>query len=75
MHFSFMNQRSTVRQHIKDYLQSNKLKPENGDSQGYLSTDQNQELVQHLTENTYHHSHEIIAYVLERYHVRTVFQA
>lgn len=61
---------STVRQRIKDYLQSNKLKPENGGSQGYLSTEQTQELVQHLTENTYHHSHEIIAYVLERYHVR-----
>ncbi len=61
---------STVRQHIKDYLESNKLKPENGGSQGYLSTHQTQELVQYLTENTYHHSHEIVAYVLERYLVR-----
>nr|WP_232473142.1 helix-turn-helix domain-containing protein [Vibrio anguillarum] len=28
---------STVRQHIKDYLQSNKLKSGNGGSQSYLS--------------------------------------
>lgn len=61
---------STVRQHIKDYRKSNKLKPENDGSQCYLSTEQTQELVQHLTENTYHHSHEIIAYALDRYHVR-----
>lgn len=60
---------STVRQHIKDYLQSNKLKPENGGSQSYLSAHQTQELIQHLTENTYHHSHEIVAYVQEHYQV------
>ncbi|WP_196767277.1 IS630 family transposase [Vibrio nigripulchritudo] len=61
---------STVRQHIKDYLQSNKLKPENDGSQGYLSTHQTQELVQYLTENTYHHAYEIVAYVLERSQVQ-----
>lgn len=60
---------STVRQHIKDYLESNKLKPENGGSQSYLSAQQTQELVQHLTENTYHHSSEIIAYVFERFQI------
>ncbi|CCO48837.1 conserved hypothetical protein [Vibrio nigripulchritudo SOn1] len=31
---------STVRQHIKDYLQSNKLKLENCGSHGYLSAHQ-----------------------------------
>jgi transposase len=61
---------STVRQHIKDYLKSNKLKPENGGSQGYLSDLKTRELIQHLTENTYHHTHEIIAHVLERYYVQ-----
>ena len=61
---------TTVRQHIKDYLQSNKLKPENGGSQGYLSALQIQELVQHLTDKTYHHTPEIIEHVLERYHVQ-----
>ena len=60
---------STVRQHIKDYMQSSKLKPENGGSQSYLSTQETQELVQHLTENTYHYSHEIVAYVMEQYQV------
>jgi DNA-binding NarL/FixJ family response regulator len=30
---------TTVRQHIKDYLHSKKLKPENGGSQSQLSTE------------------------------------
>lgn len=54
---------STVRQHLNDYLQLNKLKPQNGGSQSHLSTSQTRALVGHLTENTYHHTHQIVAYV------------
>ncbi len=56
--------------HESTVRQPNKLKPENGGSQSDLSDHQTQELLQHLTENTYHHSHEIVAYVLEHYQVR-----
>ena len=38
---------TTVRQHIKDYLHSKKLKPENGGSKSQLSTEQTQQLVGH----------------------------
>ncbi|EPM7912098.1 IS630 family transposase, partial [Vibrio alginolyticus] len=58
---------STVRQHIKDYLQSNKLKPENGGSQSKLSANQAMYLIEHLTENTYFHTHQIVAYVKETF--------
>ena len=58
---------STVRQHIKDYLQSNKLKPENGGSQSKLSATQTTHLIEHLTENTYSHTHQIVSYVKETF--------
>jgi len=58
---------TTVRQHLKDYLDSRKLKPENGGSQSYLSPIQTQELIQHLAENAYHCTKQIITYVLKKY--------
>lgn len=61
---------TTVRLHIKDYLQSNKLKPENGGSKSYLSQEQTQELVAHLTAHTYHHTHDIVAYIIATYQIR-----
>lgn len=61
---------TTVRHHIRDYLISNKLKPENGGSNGYLSTAQIQELIAHLTHQTYHHTYEIVAYVLMKFQVQ-----
>ncbi len=54
---------TTVVRHINDYLQSEKLKPENGGSQSRLSTTQTMQLIEHLTEYTYFQTHQIVAYV------------
>ena len=60
---------TTVRQHIKDFQLSCKLKPENGGSDSYLSPEQTDELIEHLTETLYHHTHEIIACVFDRFDI------
>ena len=54
---------TTVARHINDYLQSEKLKPENGGSQSRLSAAQTMQLIEHLSENTYFHTHQVVAYV------------
>jgi len=58
---------TTVRQHIKDYLHSKKLKPENGGSTSQLSAKQTQQLVEHLTQVTYFHTHQICSYIKQTY--------
>lgn len=42
---------TTVRRHLNDWLNEEKLKPENGDSQSYLNEIQTAELTAHLTDN------------------------
>ena len=61
---------STVLNHLADYTLCGKLKPENGGSQSRLSVEQTAELIAHLTEHTYHHNKQIIAYVLEQFSVK-----
>jgi len=61
---------TTINRHINDYLSNEKLKPENGGSQGYLSSVQTEEVIQHLMENTYRCSYEIIDYIFESYPIR-----
>lgn len=61
---------TTVLRHLKDYEQSKKLTPENGGSSGYLSIIQTMRLIKHLTEQTYHHTNQIVAYVMERFSVQ-----
>lgn len=58
---------STVARHLNDYVLSEKLKPENGGSQSKLSATQTMHLIEHLTEKTYSHTHQIIAYVKETF--------
>ena len=58
---------STVARHLSDYVLSEKLKPENGGSQSKLSSTQTMYLIKHLTENTYSHTHQIVAYVKETF--------
>lgn len=60
----------TVHQHIHDYLQSEKLKPENGGSKGKLSVEQTDQLIEHLTEQTYFHNYEIVAYVKAKWGIQ-----
>ncbi|EJG0201248.1 IS630 family transposase, partial [Vibrio parahaemolyticus] len=61
---------TTVVRHINDYFQSEKLKPENGGSQSRLSSTQTMQLIEHLAENTYFHTHQIVAYVEAEYGIR-----
>lgn len=61
---------STVRNHLADYTMSEKLMPENGGSQSRLSAEQTLALIAHLTEHTYHHNNQIVAYVLQQFGVK-----
>ena len=58
---------STVARHLSDYVLSEKIKPENGGSQSKLSATQTMQLIEHLTEHTYAHTHQIVAYVKEAF--------
>lgn len=59
-----------VRQHLKDYAASGKLKPENGGSSGFLSKAQSAELLSHLDEHLYVKVSQICAYVHDQYKIR-----
>ncbi len=61
---------STVARHLSDYVLSEKLKPENGGSQSRLSAGQTMQLIEHLTEKTYFHTHQIVAYVQAEFGIR-----
>ena len=52
-----------IREHIDEYKDSKKLKPENGGSAEKLSTEQSQQLEVHLREHTYLYVKDIAAYV------------
>lgn len=52
-----------IRNHISEYKESKKLKPENGGSTPKLSADQSQRLIDHLRTHTYLYVKDIIAYV------------
>ncbi len=57
-----------IRQHIRDYKESKKLKPENGGSVEKLSLDQSEQLEKYLQEHTYLYIKDILLYV------KTVFK-
>jgi len=52
-----------IREHITEYRESKKLKPENGGSTEKLSIEQSEQLRQHLKIHTYLYVKDIIAYV------------
>lgn len=53
----------TIRRHILDYFDKNKLAPENGGSESHLSEAQTAQLKSHLQEVTYLYVKDICAYV------------
>lgn len=53
----------SIRNHIQEYLASNKLKPEGGGSEAALDLEQSKLLQEHLEEHTYLHVKNIIRYV------------
>ena len=58
-----------VRKHVHDYLESKKLKPENGGSKEKLSDQQSKQLVRHLEQYTYLHAKDIVAYVKSMWNI------
>src|SRR3990167_1890976 len=60
----------TVQDHLNDYQDSKKLKPENGGSESHLNPDQTSQLVTHLEDNTYLKSEHICAYVEQTFEVK-----
>jgi transposase len=57
----------TVAKHLADWLEEEKLKPENGGSEGKLSKSQSRSLEKHLEEKTYVSVADICAYVCATY--------
>ncbi len=60
----------TISRHLDDYLKKDKLKPENGGSESHLNDEQTQQLIEHISEHTYAHTHQIVAYISERWDVK-----
>ncbi|WP_413283639.1 IS630 family transposase [Vibrio sp. MA40-2] len=60
---------TTVTRHLNDYLQSEKLAPENGGSQSKLNAAETMSLIEHLTEHTYFHTHQIVEYVQNEFQI------
>ena len=61
---------TTVRRHLHDWLNDEKLKPENGGSGSHLSEAQTTELISHLTDNLLATTHAIIELVDEWWGIR-----
>lgn len=54
---------STIIRHLKDFVKNQKLNPENGEAQSYLSTAQTEQLIAQLTKTIYFHAHQICSYI------------
>ncbi len=60
---------STTSRHIKDYLEEAKLTVIKGGSDSFLPNEQTEALTAHLTEALYHHTHDIVVYIRERWSI------
>ena len=60
---------STITRHIKDYINDKKLRYSKDGSKSYLSERQTEELIMHLSDKLYHHTHEIVSYVQARWNI------
>lgn len=58
---------ATAATHVDDYVTSQKLNNESGGSASKLNEAQTKELIEHLEQNTYPSTKEIIVYVAEKY--------
>jgi transposase len=62
---------STITRHLKDYVEEGKLSvSKTGGSSSTLSKEQTEQLVAHLTEKLYHHTHEIVSHIQERWDIK-----
>ncbi|AMO56526.1 IS630 family transposase [Endozoicomonas montiporae CL-33] len=60
----------TICRHLDDYLKKEKLKPDNGGSESYLNDEQTRQLIEHISEHTYAHTHQIVAYISDRWDIK-----
>ena len=60
----------TVQDHLTDYKNSKKLKPDNGGSQSQLNLEQTSQLISHLEANTYLKVEPICSYVEQTFRVK-----
>lgn len=61
---------TTINRPIHDYLNGRKLKPKNGGSDGMLSVEQTEQLTSYLCYHLFHHPHEIVAYLAQRWFIQ-----
>ena len=61
---------TTIVRHVDDYVSKNKLAPENGGSQPYLSKIQTDQVIAHLMQKTYCCSYDIIEHIWITYEIR-----
>ena len=61
---------TSIRRHLNEYLQQNKLTIDSGGSESRLNNEQTKALIEHLTEHTYYHNHQIVAYIKDTYGVQ-----
>jgi transposase len=61
---------STVTQHIIDYLEKQKLKPENGGSNSHLNAEQSAFMIHHISENLYVNSPDIINFIFHKFNIQ-----
>lgn len=54
---------TSIRNHIKDYFSTKKLRPENGGSKSKLCAHESEQLISHLKQTTYLYVKDICAYV------------
>lgn len=60
----------SISRHLNDYLKKDKLKPENGGSESHLDDEKTQQLIEHISEHTYAHTHQIVVYISERWNIK-----
>ena len=54
---------STISRHIKDFIAEHKLTSSNGGSFSHLDDEQTKQLIEHLSDITYFHTHQICSYI------------
>lgn len=59
---------ASIYRHVEDYL-NGKIKNTHRGFQSFLTKQQAEELIVHLEENLYHHNHQIVMYIKEKYGV------
>ncbi len=59
-----------VEQHVREYLDLDKLKPENGGSTGKLNDAQSKDLLEHLQSHVYLYTKHIVAYVETQFGIK-----